>query len=72
MAVPNKQPSGSRPGPKAPNTHGVYDGNANTGGFKPDTSNPRGGHPGDPDSKNGVASHGTPKGVGANKRNPLH
>lgn len=70
MAAPNREPAGSRPGPKAPNTHGGYDGAMTDGGkHKP----PAGaGHPGGAGSKNGVATHGTPKGVGSNKRNPLH
>lgn len=69
MAAPNKEPSGSRPGPKAPNTHAPYKGDSNFNG----RANP--GAPGNGAAKgdsNGVGGHGTPKGVGANKSNPLH
>jgi len=73
MAAKNQQPTGSRPGPKSAEVHSPYAGNANTGGFvSPASSAPKSGHPGDPGNKNGVANHGTPKGVGANKSNPLH
>lgn len=65
MAAPNKQPSGSRPGPKAPNTHGGYKGGTPSNEIAPGDMR---GHSGE----KGVASHGTPKGVGANKKNPLH
>lgn len=69
MAAPNKQPTGSRPGPKAAHVHPPilpvqFDG----GKPKPSVA----GHPGAPGSSNGVANHGTPKGVGSNKGNPLH
>lgn len=59
MAAPNKQPAGSRPGPKAPNVHAP-----NKGG-KPDGGKAKSG-------TQGVAGHGTPKPVGGGKGNPLH
>lgn len=59
MAAPNKQPAGSRPGPKAPNTHAPHEGGRPNGG-----SHTHG--PGQ-----GVAGHGTPKPVGKGKSNPL-
>ena len=62
MAAPNKQPAGSRPGPKAPNTHAPVEGGYPKGGASnpPTVGNP------------GVAPHGTPKPVGNGKSNPLH
>lgn len=61
MAAPNKQPAGSRPGPKAPNEHAPHEGG------KP--SNDHGcGH----GMGQGIAPHGTPKPIGNGKANPLH
>lgn len=65
MAAPNKQPTGSRPGPKAANVHGP------NSGPKPDGGKGKPG-PGVVGEKGAVAQHGTPKGVGAGKKNPLH
>lgn len=59
MAAPNKQPAGSRPGPKAPNEHAPFDGGMPQRG-------PASHGPGQ-----GVAGHGTPKPVGKGKSNPL-
>ena len=61
MAAPNKQPAGSRPGPKAPFEHAPQKGGGNTSGH----SNP-------PSKGDGIAPHGTPKPVGNGKSNPLH
>lgn len=55
MAAANKQPTGSRPGPKAAEVHAPIGGSHKAGS-----------------GSTGVAGHGTPKGVGANKGNPLH
>lgn len=59
MAAPNKEPFGSRPGPKAPHVHAPHSGSKPDGG----KSKPSG---------QGVGGHGTPKPVGSNKKNPLH
>lgn len=59
MAAPNKQPAGSRPGPKAPNEHAPHEAG------KPSSSKASHG-PGQ-----GVAPHGTPGRVGDGKKNPL-
>lgn len=64
MSAPNAQPAGSRPAPKAPNTHSPHEG-FGTGGSS--TSAPSTGHSGE----SGVAKHGTPKPVGNGKKNPL-
>lgn len=59
MSAPNKQPTGSRPGPAAVHTHGPVTGVPNKsaiGATSPSTPLP---------------AKGTPKPVGANKRNPL-
>ena len=69
MAAPNKQPFGSRPGPKAPNVHTPNKGAKPDGGKSKPAAGA--GHPGGAGSANGVATHGTPKGVGSNKKNPL-
>lgn len=65
MAAPNKQPSGSRPGPKAAPVHGPHSAGKSDGG-KPKSN------PGVVGEKGAIAKHGTPKGVGAGKSNPLH
>lgn len=57
MAAPNAQPCGSRPGPKAPNTHAPHDDGM------PSSSGKHGGGQ--------VAPHGTPSPVGNGKKNPL-
>lgn len=63
VAAPNKQPCGSRPGPKAPNQHApVVGGNSKSGAENGGASG----------KGSGVAAHGTPKPVGNGKRNPLH
>ena len=62
MVAPNKQPSGSKPGPAAPHQHPAHDHGPTKGS--------KGG--GEPRSGNGVAPHGTPKPVGNGKKNPLH
>lgn len=62
MAAPNKQPTGSRPGPAAVHTHAPHDGGKTSSKGAPST-----GHSGE----TGVASHGTPKPVGNGKKNPL-
>lgn len=61
MAAPNKMPAGSRPGPAKPNEHAPFKGGTPMDGHSnpPSTGNP------------GVAPHGTPKPVGAGKKNPL-
>jgi hypothetical protein len=59
MVAPNKQPAGSRPGPKAPNTHAPHAGGV--------PSQARATSP----KAQGVASHGTPKPTGNGKKNPL-
>jgi hypothetical protein len=65
MAAPNKQPAGSRPGPKAPHEHAAFKAGKSDGG----KSKPNKGVVGETGA---VAGHGTPKPVGANKKNPLH
>lgn len=65
IAAPNRQPSGSRPGPKAAEVHAPQKGKLATNQIAPGDDR---GHSGE----KGLASHGTPKGVGANKSNPLH
>lgn len=62
MAAPNAQPFGSRGGMAAPHEHDVYEA-GNPGG----TAAPTASHSGE----SGVAKHGTPKPVGAGKKNPL-
>lgn len=59
MAAPNKQPFGSRGGMKSPNEHAPHEGGKPSQG---------GGSLG---KGSGVAPHGTPGKVGANKKNPL-
>jgi hypothetical protein len=59
MAAPNKQPAGSRPGPKAVHQHAPHEGG------KPSTSHDCG------NLGQGVAPHGTPKPIGNGKANPL-
>lgn len=59
MVAPNKQPSGSKPGPKAPNEHAPFQKG------KPAS----GSHVHGPGQ--GVAPHGTPKPQGNGKKNPL-
>jgi hypothetical protein len=65
MVAPNRQPSGSKPGPAAVHTHPAHEGGSPSGG-RVDSRND--GHSGE----KGVASHGTPKPVGNGKKNPLH
>lgn len=60
MAAPNKQPAGSRPGPKAPNEHAPFAGGKPSAGGKA------------PSSNSGLGPKGTPKPVGNGKKNPLH
>lgn len=63
MAAPNKQPAGSRPGPKAPFEHDPHKAG------KPASSHS---HGDDKGKGSGVAPHGTPKPLGNGKSNPLH
>lgn len=63
MAAPNKQPTGSRPGPKAPNEHAPNKAGVPTSGAEGGNAQGKG---------SGVAPHGTPKPVGNGKKNPLH
>ena len=65
MAAPNKQPTGSRPGPSAAHVHPVLDGSKPDGGKAKSSPSVVG-------ESGAVAKHGTPKGVGAGKKNPLH
>lgn len=58
MSAPNAQPAGSRPGPKAPNTHAPHSMGASGG-------------TGSTGKGSGVAPHGTPKAVGNGKKNSL-
>lgn len=60
MAAPNAQPSGSRPGPAAAHTHAPNQSGKPSPGFDPANKAPQ-----------GVAPHGTPGKVGANKKNSL-
>jgi hypothetical protein len=62
MTAPNKQPSGSKPGHAAVNTHAPY--SAGSGGGK---GAPKASHSGETN----VAKHGAPKPVGNGKKNPL-
>ena len=62
MVAPNKQPSGSKPGPAAVHTHAPNQSGKPSGGFAPGTGG----------KGMGVAPHGTPAKVGNNKKNPLH
>lgn len=66
MVAPNKQPSGSKPGPGTAHTHPEHDYGRSPGGSH---NAPKGGHSGVGGS---VAPHGTPAKVGNNKKNPLH
>jgi hypothetical protein len=65
MAAPNKEPTGSRPGPKAPYVHAPNKGITSKDPGKPKPGPAAG-------TKNGVNGHGTPKPVGGGKGNPLH
>lgn len=62
MAAPNKQPAGSRPGPKAPNEHAPHKAGTPSAGAENGNASGKG---------SGVAAHGTPKPVGNGKSNPL-
>jgi hypothetical protein len=62
MAAPNRQPAGSRPGPKAPFEHEPHKSG------KPASTHSQGYDMG---KGSGGAPHGTPKAVGNGKGNPL-
>jgi hypothetical protein len=59
MSAPNAQPAGSRPAPGKVNTHAPHQGGMPSNG------------PAVGPTGQGVAPHGTPGKVGANKKNPL-